>query len=228
MGAAEGLAVRPPLRLTTPGEEGGTRAQCGSACSSLGAGSAHHSALPLDGTPGGTKLSSEEGSHARGRCHALRRYGVWEWEGEVEMGACSEGRVRDSQSAGGGQALTTVTRVTIYPRLVCAVVRCRSGPAGARLSGGSGICGSWERYLRGAAVRRPGSPKWFTSPPEGPLTALQVCFAMRNWSGPVGSRLVAESGAFGGRERRPNGSAVRRRAALPLCHGVFAICRCFY
>ena len=113
MGAAEGLAVRPPLRLTTPGEKGGTRAQCGSACSSLGAGSVHHSALPLDGTPGGTKLSSEEGSHARGRCHALRRCGVWEWEGEVEMGACSEGRVRDSQSAVGGQALT-VTRVTIY------------------------------------------------------------------------------------------------------------------
>ena len=66
------------------------------------------SAMSLRGT-----LSSEEGSHARGRCHALRRYGVWEWEGEVEMGASSEGRVRDSQSAGGGQALT-VTRVTIY------------------------------------------------------------------------------------------------------------------
>ena len=72
-------------------------------------------------------------------------------------------------------------------------------------------------------MRRPGSPKWFTSPPEGPLTALQVCFAMRNWSGPVGSRLVAESGAFGGRERRPDGSAARRRAEQGLCHGVLVI-----
>ena len=141
MGAAEGLAVRPPLRLTTPGEEGGTRAQCGSACSSLGAGSAHHSALPLDGTPGGTKLSSEEGSHARGRCHALRRYGVWEWEGEVEMGASSEGRVRDSQSAGGGQALTTVTRVTIYISTTGVCRRALSVWASGRAAVG------WEWYL---------------------------------------------------------------------------------
>ena len=141
--------MRPPLRLTTPGEEGGTRAQCGSACSSLGAGSVHHSALPLDGTPGGTKLSSEEGSHARGRCHALRRYGVWEWEGEVEMGASSEGRVRDSQNTvtGQGQSLT-VTRVTLYI-IMSAIGICRyvASVLGlgqwARLSGGSGICDSW-------------------------------------------------------------------------------------
>ena len=44
-----------------------------------------------------------------------------------------------------------------------------------------------------------------------------------NRSGPVSARLSAGSGAFGGRERRPDGSVARRRAEQGLCHGVLAI-----
>ena len=42
-----------------------------------------------------------------------------------------------------------------------------------------------------------------------------------NRSGSVSAWLSAGSGAFGGRERRPDGSAARRRAEQGLCHGVF-------
>ena len=65
----------------------------------------------------------------------------------------------------------------------------------------------------GAAVRQPGFPMFYQST-RGPTTndpAGALRYA-RNRSGPVGARLVSGSGAFGGRERRPDGSAARRRA----------------
>ena len=65
-------------------------------------------------------------------------------------------------------------------------------------------------------MRQPGFPMFYQST-RGPPTATtnDPAGALRyahNRSGPEGARLVSGSGAFGGRERRPDGSAARRRA----------------
>ena len=93
------------------------------------------------------RLSSEEGSHARGRCHAVRRYGLCGWAGEVEMGFCPGGRVSERQPKyryRGRPVFNSHQSDPVYNYVrdrympLCGV-GARSGPVGAAVG--------WEWYL---------------------------------------------------------------------------------